>query len=336
LACLDGENLALWQRGVALASTLSHETPRSLCDRGDARLRLGEWSAWEDRESYFFHPDWGLSRASELSWTCKRWDGVEDLSEKTLLVVPVGGFGDAIWSMRFIESLASRAKRIVWYAVPSLLDFVRHNVGHLVDVVDNFGPKTGVPYDRYVYSHSLPHVIGAIPPFIRRSAPTPHLAPRSSSVRLRIGLAWSCSLDGHDHLERSLPLSVIAPLFWRTDIEWVSLQAGPRATDGDYYPRLGKPNPAPRSFADTANIIAGLDGVIAVDTSVCHLAGVLGVPTLTLLRFVCENKWGFGDHTVWYPAMRLIRQASRGDWLSVISAVRTVVDSDWWTNAAAT
>jgi hypothetical protein len=329
-ACLDGGSLALWRRGVALASTLPHDTPRSFCERGEARLRLGEWSAWSDLESMIYHPDWGVSSASELSWTCKRWDGIEDISHKTLLVAPIGGFGDAIWATRFVESIAQRAGRVVWKTAPILSEFVRHNVGHLVQVESLDQETQTAAYDRYVYAMSLPYVVGVAPPFVRRCAPAPHFTLRPQSTRLRIGLAWSCSLDGHDHLERSLPLSVIAPLFWLPDIEWVSLQVGPRAGDANYYPGLRKIDPPPRSFADTANVMAALDGVIAVDTSVCHLAGVLGIPTLTLLRFPCEVKWGLGEYSTWYPAMRLIRQPSRGNWEGVITSVRALLDSDWW------
>jgi hypothetical protein len=333
-ACLDGGNLVLWRRGVSLASALPHETPRSVVDRGDARLRLGEWHAWHDLESLICHPDWGVSNASYLSWTCKRWDGVEDLSHKSLLIAPVGGLGDAVWSMRFVESIAERVGRVVWRAAPPLLEFVQHNVGHLVEVEPLDSDARAVTYDRYLYAMSLPYIVGAVPPFVQRSAPAPRIVTRSPSTRLRIGLAWSCSLDGHDHLERSLPLSVIAPLFWRPDIEWVSLQVGPRAADGNYYPGLKKAEPPLRSFAETANIMAGLDGVIAVDTSVSHLAGVLGVPVLTLLRFPAEVKWGLGEHSMWYPSMRLIRQPQRGDWLSVVTAVKTILDSNWWNQVA--
>jgi hypothetical protein len=329
-ACLDGGNLALWRQGVALALAMPHDTPRSRCDRGDARLRLGEWSAWEDLESLLYHPDWGISNASMLSWTRGRWDGTEDLSRKTLLVMPVGGLGDAIWSMRFVESIAARARHVIWDTAPSLSAFVRHNVGQLVRVVSLQSDFDEAECDRYTYAMSLPHIVGTVPPFVRRCAPAPHVAARHHTTRLRIGLAWSCSLDGHDHLERSLPLSVIAPLFWRSDIEWVSLQVGPRAADANYYPALNVADPPLRTVADTANIMAGLDGVIAVDTSVCHLAGVLGVPTLTLLRFPCEVKWGLGERSMWYPAMRLIRQPSRWDWSSVVAAVRAALDSNWW------
>jgi hypothetical protein len=110
----------------------------------------------------------------------------------------------------------------------------------------------------------------------------------------------------------------------------VSLQVGPRADDSDYYPGLKKIEPPLRTFVETANVMMGLDGVISVDTSICHLAGALGVPTVTLLRFVCDAKWGLGDAAVWYPTMRLIRQQSPGDWTGVVRAVGHALDVRWW------
>ena len=43
-----------------------------------------------------------------------------------------------------------------------------------------------------------------------------------------------------------------------------------------------------RDFADTAAAIMALDLVIAVDTSVAHLAGALGRPVWTLLPFALD------------------------------------------------
>jgi hypothetical protein len=332
-ACLDAGRLELWRRGVMVAATFPHDTPRSRCDRGDALQRLDEWSAWADLEWRIYQPDWSIASTSWQSWTRKRWDGVEDLTHRTLLVTDLGGLGDAIWSMRFVESLAPRARRILWDTAPDLVDFMRYNIGHLVEV-DAFAERSHVEYDRYVYGMSLPYIVGRIPPFVRRSAPNPRIPPPHPNARARIGLVWACSTGGLDHLERSVPLSVLAPLFWRPDIEWVSLQVGPRADDAIFYPGLQKLTPPLETFVETANVMMGLDAVITVDTSIAHLAGALGAPTMTLLRFVCDPKWGLDETATWYPTMRLTRQQTPGDWFGVVDTVRNALDSRWWTDSS--
>ena len=83
-------------------------------------------------------------------------------------------------------------------------------------------------------------------------------------------------------------------------------------------------NPAARlgDFADTAALTAQLDLVIAVDTSVAHLAGALGRPLWVLLPFSPDWRWLLGrDDSPWYPTARLFRQSRTEDWAGVIDAV---------------
>jgi ADP-heptose:LPS heptosyltransferase len=76
-------------------------------------------------------------------------------------------------------------------------------------------------------------------------------------------------------------------------------------------------------FTDTAAMLMELDLVIAVDTSVAHLAGALGRPVWTLLPFAPDWRWLLErDDSPWYPTMRLIRQPRLKDWDSVITTVR--------------
>jgi ADP-heptose:LPS heptosyltransferase len=75
-------------------------------------------------------------------------------------------------------------------------------------------------------------------------------------------------------------------------------------------------------FSDTAGIIMNLDLIISVDTAVAHLAGALGKTVWTLLPFAPDWRWMLNrEDSPWYPTMRLFRQASPGDWGSVISKV---------------
>lgn len=329
-ACLDGGSLALWRQGVSLAQSYPHETPRALFERSLVKLRLGDWSAWRDYEARVYNPDWGLSRASSFTWRHRIWDGTEDLADKTLLVTQQGGFGDGIWSLRLVPSVAARVRHFAWCTHTPLLELVRHNFGSLgrFDAIDTTSPDT--QFDRYVLAMSIPSFLEEPPPFVPLAAPAPCSRNPSVDRPARIGLTWACSIDGLDHLERSVPLSVLAPFFWRTDIQWYSLQLAPRNRDGNYYPGLRQPDVPLATFADTANYIAGLDGIISVDTAVCHLAGVLGVPTIVLLKFAHDPKWGLDDSTPWYPYTRLIRQCRPGDWESVAMSVRRALDGHWW------
>ncbi len=72
-------------------------------------------------------------------------------------------------------------------------------------------------------------------------------------------------------------------------------------------------------FADTAAIMANLDLLVSVDTANIHLAGALGRPAYLLLPFAADWRWLEGrDDSPWYPSLRLLRQATAGDWTEVM------------------
>ena len=75
--------------------------------------------------------------------------------------------------------------------------------------------------------------------------------------------------------------------------------------------------------------MAQLDLVIAVDTSVAHLAGALACPVWVLLPFAPDWRWLLDrDDNPWYPTMRLFRQPVPGDWTSVVQNVRAALAAD--------
>ncbi len=76
-------------------------------------------------------------------------------------------------------------------------------------------------------------------------------------------------------------------------------------------------------WLDTAELIAGLDLVITVDTAVAHLAGSLGVPVWMMSRRDCCWRWlSEGETTAWYPGpFKIYRQRHLGEWQPVLDRV---------------
>ncbi|MEI9924533.1 MAG: glycosyltransferase family 9 protein [Bradyrhizobium sp.] len=71
-------------------------------------------------------------------------------------------------------------------------------------------------------------------------------------------------------------------------------------------------------------MIACLDLVITVDTSVAHLAAALGRPTWILLPHTPDWRWLLDrEDSPWYPTVRLFRQNETLDYASVLDRVKT-------------
>jgi hypothetical protein len=83
------------------------------------------------------------------------------------------------------------------------------------------------------------------------------------------------------------------------------------------------------NYADTAALIANLDLVISVDTSVAHLAGALAKPVWILLPFMPDWRWLLDrEDSPWYPTARLFRQDETRGWDTVMARVHAALDDD--------
>ena len=68
---------------------------------------------------------------------------------------------------------------------------------------------------------------------------------------------------------------------------------------------------------------------MSVDTSVAHLAGALGIPTVLMLNAPADWRWGQAGHrTFLYDAMTMVRCASPGDWSQALQQADQEV-SQW-------
>jgi len=68
--------------------------------------------------------------------------------------------------------------------------------------------------------------------------------------------------------------------------------------------------------------ISALDLVISTSNTTVHMAGALGKRVWTLLPHIPDWRWTLDrEEALWYPAMRLFRQSSIGDWQDVFKRV---------------
>jgi hypothetical protein len=225
----------------------------------------------------------------------------DGLAGLTILALHEDGFGDTLQFLRYLPLLAERGARVV-ACVPPALDRVMRMVPGVTNVVTD--PQR-LPHQFVCPMFSLPRVFGTT---VDTIPPAPVLLPDASLVRhwasrlpsggLRVGLVWAGqarpSLPGFSTLDRrrSAGLATLAPLFDVPGVAFVSLQAGPPSRQMQFSDLvLADPMPDVSDFADTAAIIAGLDLVISVDTSVVHLAGLVGKPVFLLDRYDGCWRW---------------------------------------------
>ncbi len=259
-----------------------------------------------------------------------QWRG-QPLEGRTLLVIGEQGFGDVIQFLRYLPLVKARGARVVLLLRKPMAELIDARVG--VDQVVQPGDALP-PFDYHAHLLGLPHVLGTDTGTIPRDVPYV-FAPEARIARwrariprggaLNVGLVWAGDPLGGRGRQKSLPLAALAPWGRIPGMRFFSLQKGDAAAEAAR-PPAGLPlenlSPDIRDFGDTAAIIASLDLVISVCTSVTHLAGAMGVRTWTMLPEPADWRWMEArDDTPWYPTMRLFRQPRQGDWASVVARV---------------
>ncbi len=320
------------QHRAALA--VQPDSPAFRYNLSVALLANGEldegWDAYEARLD--------LDLPSILSHEVRapRWNG-EPLAGRTILLYGEQGLGDTLQFVRYAPLVAERGGRVL-LGVPQPL--VRLLTG-LPDVAEVLPAGVPVPpFDVHCPLLSLPRVFGttldSIPAAIPYLAADPALiaAWRGRIHRnggRNVGLVWAGNPRPDQpwaavvDRRRSMPLARFAPLAGIPGVRYVSLQKGPPAEQlADPPPGLSILDPmgAIEDFADTAALLAHIDLIVTVDTSVAHLAGALGKPVWMLSRHDACWRWlRDRDDSPWYPTMRIYRQQRPGDWDGVIAVV---------------
>ncbi len=295
---------------------------------GLCQLLLGDFAnGWQGFEWRWKHPSFEKFRRN---FPQPRWTGKQDLKGKTILLYSEQGLGDTLQFCRYAGGLAARSAKVIMEVQPSLLALLSGFEGP-ARVVAKGGELPA--FNFHCPMMSLPLAFGTEPgtipadvPYLRSNAGTSARwsGRLGEKTKPRIGIVWSGNPAQSNDRNRSMALSQLLPLI-QPSFDWISLQKEVRKEDIELLqsrPDICHFGDDLEDFSDTAGLIANLDLVISVCTSVAHLAGAMGKPVWILLP--CNADWRWLLHredSPWYPSARLFRQQAIGDWAGVMARV---------------
>lgn len=269
------------------------------------------------------------------------WRG-EDLSGKSIYIQAEQGIGDRLLFSRYLFWMKEKwpTCRILVCLFDGLTNLF-WEFRHIVEFL-----PAGVPWpddlDYSTFLCSIAEIHGTtptnIPPdpglLLRRVRRAREKQPKCTIPlpnlpALKVGICWTGNKTQTRNKERSIPLELLLPLAEDPRLVLYSFQCSPGVDDierlgaGDLICDLGT-DIERQGWVATGLAMMEMDIMITVCTSIAHYAGVLNIPTWTLLCADPYWIWQRTEETTpWYPnSMRLFRQRTHGEWQPVIDQIK--------------
>ena len=290
-------------------------------------LQMGRFSSgWENHEArlqlekYIFYTP--LVKKMGITWH-RNTPSVDS----NVLVYSEQGLGDVIQMSRYIKKLIDNGLNVTFHVDKSLYPLFKT----MPEIANTVVDERPVNYTQYTSVMSLPFEFQTdaetIPLPLSIDLPAQEITKWQNILGIkkskRIGIVNSGNPKHINDYNRSILLKDLLqalPLeneyyLLHKDIREVDLQFL-NTSECQHTVYIMKDHLT--SFVDTACLCSMMDKVIGVDTSVIHLAGTLGKPTLLLLPYVPDWRWLLQTETTsWYPSITLLRQDEYGSWQSV-------------------
>jgi Flp pilus assembly protein TadD len=311
--------------------------PGACWNKATIRLAVGDYArGWQDYESR-----WNLPSVTRRKFGLPEWTGTADRGG-AVLVYAEQGLGDQIMFASCLPDALARAGRLVVECDPRLQALFQRSFRDLRVVAQETGsPPSWLTADVGIAAQIA---IGSLPRLFRPDARAfpkraGYLAAAPERVAayrdrlgglgpgLKVGLSWRGGLPTTRRNLRSLELASLAPLLRDLPAQFVSLQYGDCAAEIEslgamHGVRVLHWQEAIDDYDETAALVAALDLVITVCTSIVHLGGALGRPVRVLVPTLPEWRYGrAGNEMIWYPSVRLYRQKQCGQWGDVLEMV---------------
>ena len=252
------------------------------------------------------------------------WNG--ENTEGNVLIMCEQGFGDSFQFFRFIIPLKKKYPNLNFTF--GCVKKINHLFKDIIPIISS----TSGSYTYKVLLMSLPHILNIeeIKPYVGES----YIKVESSKIllwknklstlkKLKVAICWKG--NNTTIIEKYIPLELFKNIS-SLDIDLISLQKGDGEEELNTISFKDKIHSfeidVDKPFIDTLAIFKNVDLFITVDTSMVHLAAMLGVKTFLVLGGVSEWRWGkSGNKTYWYDSVEIFRSDTINDWTGVLKDV---------------
>ena len=267
---------------------------------------------YEDRWKRENHPNIKFSNI-------KTPNNISEIKDKKILIWDEQGLGDTINFSRFVIDILKFTKDVTFVVDKKLKDILS-KLHTEIFVVDYQNLKE-INYDFQIPTGSLPKLLNILTTddikFYKLSLPETKIKKKYiDNDKFNIGIAWCGNPNYPMDKYRSISFEKFNKLLQLKKFNFYKLSK----TSKNSSP-ISEENSSnifdfgDKSLFEISEIIRDLDLVISVDTSINHLAGILGTNSILLLNYNNDWRW-FDDKSKnhWYPSVKIIKQTSFNSW----------------------
>ena len=290
-------------------------------------LAMGRWFLGFEMFEYRWR---SILSAKRRVWELPASTSIDMLRGKSILIHSEQGLGDSIQFFRYLPLLVELGAQVFLEIQPTLIPLFSPWCNSIRFIaIGSQLPSCDYHCPLMSLARLFKTEIDTIPKSI------PYLFPDMNSLEAcqkkigytrlkRIGIAWRGSSSNVMNAKRSMELNSLLTLH-QPNIDFICLQKDIYLEEKkvlEQY-KIAYHGLELSTLEGTAALVACLDLVITIDTSIAHLAAAMGKDVWILLPFSADWRWLLQrDDSPWYPNVKLFRQETLGDWSIPLNHIR--------------
>lgn len=291
-------------------------------------LGLGRWAEGWEHAAVMYGENLRIRVYNPPEREEPTWDGTKG---QTVVVQADQGLGDMVMFSQCLPQMMADCGQVILETNPRLAPMFRRNFPGLI-VYDTLKERELTwPLEHAIDAHVH---ISFLPKWYRNSAEAfpkkPYLtACPEKRAKWRawleqfpkpwVGVAWKGGIPQTNTVARSMDLPELAPIIklGGTPISLAYQDVGleiARWNIDNHEQVIVPPIDNRGDYDETIALIAELDHVVTVTTTVAHVCGALGKKAYVLVNAIPQWRYSFGgDHMIWYPDSLTLYRQKRGE-----------------------